>query len=447
MTEVSLKVGDMVHTPGGRDGRIAEFLNNETEVRVNFAFGNQTGRYKVTEVRPTQSPLMRSPKSSTVDTYTFGKILTNVAGESAKVINQWQDMVKLQPLSPLSPPATQGENNGAKTTDFEPRGAPFTLSEQDADQWLLKWLKAGDVVELVDGQVVILGEMPVGDRMTEAVQREYRIGLQFSYDNPLARNTGSVSIEMIKSKVTASVAQAFRILAEPGSTHQQQQTIDSLRAECTLLHRQVDELKASPPRPSPQAGRGQSDEVAKAVEDAAKAKAALLDAEKRIRNLEYTNQQQSKLLSKAAALPNPSPQSPPQSISEGTQHVLTLVSIGGNAGFGNIEVPSGYQVAAITTELDVTLMEPQIYRLVHLIGCGNGNNQPLYEEKAERIPVMDDAPENSFEAALKGGLAPEDVITVGNERVIDMAWEAAEKRRATHPSTHIPMMLTGGHDD
>lgn len=433
MVEVSFKIGDMVHTPGGRDGRIAEFSHDNKKVKVNFTFGQQHRWCAVEDCQLVQSPQARqaaaAQSGNRAEVYPVGKLLKNVAGETAKVISQWQDMVKLQP------------GGNTELTDYEPKGEPFTLSEQDVQQWLLKWLKPGDVVELVDGKIVILREVPLRDLttakpITEQEQREAWLGTRFGGENPLIPGMFNVyTLPQIKSKVTAAVAQAFTILADPGNPNQMQQTIDSLRAECTMLHRQIDNFKTV----NTHSNSASADTLAEAIEDAAKSKAALLDAEKRIRNLEYTNQQQSKMLSKATALPQNA--NPPAS----EQHIMTLVSIGGNAGFGNVEIPPGYQVAAITTEFRPTPGTPQIYRFTHLIGCGDGNNQPRYEEKTESILVVDDVSLSSFEAALKGGLAPEDVINVGNARVIEVAWEATQNRRAAYQP--VPMLLTGGHDD
>lgn len=439
MEQISLKIGDMVHTPGGRDGRIAEFSHDNQKVKVNFTFGQQHRWCDVADVKLVQAPQARQaaaqPNSS--DAYPAGKVLTNVAGEAVKVISQWKDLVKLQPLMPI--------NDGAKQTDFEPVGEPFTLSEQDVHQWLLKWLKPGDVVELVDGRIVILVEInplsAVSKSLSDEQRRDNIIGKRFDFDNPLTGDIDMVYIEAIKSKVTAPVAQAFRILAEPGNPNLLQRTIDDLRVECTLLHRQVDTLKANSTPTLPTGGEGVlADKVARAEEDAAKYKAAFEDAEKRVRILEDKNRQQSRMLSEATALPQN--QHVMTSTQTQHQHIMTLVSIGGNAGFGNVEIPTGYQVAAITTEFRPAPGTPQIYRFTHLIGCGDGGNQTRYEEKTERIPAIDDEPENSFEAALKGGYAPEDVIAVGNERVVEMAWEAAQSRRAAHQP--VPMMLTGG---
>jgi hypothetical protein len=432
MAEVRLKIGDMVHTLGGRDGRIAEFSHDTKKAKVKFVFGSNHGWYPVEDCQLVQSPLERQAAApSSTEAYPVGKILTNVAGEMVKVISQWKEVVKLQYL----------EVDG-RVAETVPKGEPFTLSEQDVHHWLLKWLKPGDVVELHDGRIAILREIRLNGQIPESEQREYHLGIRFASENPLAKSVGTVYAESIKSKSTAPVAEAFRILAEPGSANELQRTIDSLRTEVTLLHRENDNLKASPPQPSPQAGREQSVELTEAIEDAAKSKAALADAENRIRNLEDKNRRQSKMLSEAsAALPNPIPQPLPHSNGEGEKHVMTLVTIAGSIGFGNIEVPTGYQVAAITTEFVPVPGTPQIYRFVHLIGCGDSNH-PKYEEKTERIPVVDDAPMNSFEAALKGGLMPEDVIAVGNEQVMALAREAARIRRDDYQP--VPMMLSGG---
>lgn len=425
MAEVSLKIGDMVHTPGGRDGRIAEFSYDAKKVQVKFSFGKQYGWYDVTDVKLVQAPQARQAAQSGngTESYPVGKLFKNVAGEAVKVISHWKDLIRLQP------------GGAVELTDFEPKGESFTLSEDDMGLWLLKWLKPGDVVETVDGRVVILREMRLNEQISEAEQREYHLGIRFASENPLAHSVGTLYADSIEGKVTAPIAEAFRILAQPGSTQQQQQTIDSLRAECTMLRRQVDDLKAG----KPVVNAVDSDKLAQAVEDAAKAKAALMDAEKRIRILEDKNRQQSKLLSEATV--------PVQNTKPfvDVKHIKTLVSIGGTAGFPNVEIPPGYNVAAITTEFRPTPGTAQIYRFVHVIGCGDSDNFPLYEAKIERIPVMDDEPLNSFEAALKGNYAPEDVIAVGNERVINMAWEAAQSRRAAYQP--VPMMLTGGHDD
>lgn len=426
MAEVRLKIGDMVHTLGGRDGRIAEFSHDYKKAKVKFVFGSNHGWYPVEDCQLVQSPLERQTAAqNSTEAYPVGKMLTNVAGEMVKVISQWKDVVKLQYL-----------------TDSEPIGEPFTLSEQDVQQWHLKWLKPGDVVELVDGRIVILRGMNLsGDLTTEEHRREYRLGSVFGSENPLAKGVGKVYIDAIKSKVTAPVAEAFRILAEPGNPNQLQQTIDSLRTEVTLLHRENDKLKAGNAIPTPTlptSGEGDySDKLAQAEEDAAKYAAALLDAENRIRNLEDKNRRQSKMLSEAsAALPQNT--SPSKNIQEGKQVIKTLVSIDNGNGFGDIVIPRGYQLAAITTE---TGANPAVYRYVHVIGCGDSNH-PTYEEKTERIPVVDDAPLNSFEAALKGGYAPEDVIAVGNEQVMALAREAARIRRGEYQP--VPMMLSGG---
>jgi hypothetical protein len=430
MAEVRLKIGDMVHTPGGRDGRIAEFSHDTKKAKVKFVFGSNHGWYPVEDCQLVQSPLERQTAApNSTEAYPVGKILTNVAGEMVKVISQWKEVVKLQYL----------EVDG-RVAETVPKGEPFTLSEQDVHHWLLKWLKPGDVVELHDGRIAILREIRLNGQIPESEQREYHLGIRFASENPLAKSVGTVYAESIKSKATAPVAEAFRILAEPGNPNELQRTIDSLRTEVTLLHRQVDNLKAGQTIPTPTlptSGEGDySDKLAQAEEDAAKYAAALLDAENRIRNLEDKNRQQVKMLREAsAAMPNPTPS---KSIQEGKQVIKTLVSIDNGNGFGDIVIPRGYQLAAITTE---TGANPAVYRYVHVIGCGDSNH-PTYEEKTERIPVMDDLPENSFEAALKGGYAPEDVIAVGNERVMALAREAARIRRDDYQP--VPMMLSGG---
>jgi hypothetical protein len=169
MAEVSLKIGDMVHTPGGRDGRIAEFSHDNKKVKVNFTFGSQYRWCDVTDVQPAQSPLERQTKPNSTEAYPVGKILTNVAGEMVEVISQWKDVVKLQYL----------EVDG-RVAETVPKGEPFTLSEQDVQQWLLKWLKPGDVVELVDGRIAMLREMRLNEQIPGAEQREYRLGIRFA---------------------------------------------------------------------------------------------------------------------------------------------------------------------------------------------------------------------------------------------------------------------------
>lgn len=405
-------------------------------------------------------PLFNSPITSP-DTplYPVGTVLTNAAKESVKVIGRFKQDVKLQ-LGTLTPgPSPKGEGDrvgGALVTDFQPStDEPFTMSEEDVQEWLAKTLPsaAADTTPLslslhaweVGQRARLLEDLP-DDRWPffegdEGVVVESGGELGFKSD----RYGTTAKVRSRKGKTVrvldyceAVVVDSLTQPSPPAPLPKVEGSesggeIDVLRERNAFLEKRIESVLLDN-----KLLNREHDELMQAREDNGKLQAALMDAERRNKQLEAekarlekTNEQQSEMLRSAALTPSPS------TIGRGEQMRLkTLMSTGGSNGFGDVNIPHGYEIAAITTEV----YGNSLTRLVHLIGCGDSPAPQRTEEKAGVVNAPND---DEYEFALKSGASPEEVIQIGNERVIEMAWNVGQAHRANRQTSPSLKLLIG----
>jgi len=454
----SLAVGDKVKHHGA-EGEVVAVATHGKSVKVTFPYtpSRRAGWISVGDLQrltapvssPADTPLTDTPLCvPTDDLYPIDTLLTNEAGETVKVIGRWKTDVKLQ------------AGSGANLTDFSASGEAFTLSEQDVHLWLQKANQPQKVDEAqlhtwgAGERARLLCDLPHDqyplDEGDEGTVAQVGNDLGFKAD----RYRGATVFRTLNGKQVYILDHCEAVVADDAATPdpspepggeinehtfkalrrdnvQLQRALDSAHLDLTVLHRELDKYQAGAIGQVP-------DEIMKAIEDAGKLTAELADARKKIQRLEATNQQQVKLLKTAATpLPNqanlsPDPAPLPMTRTahidgEGRQKLRTLMTMGGGGGFNDVEIPQGYQIAAITTEIQAGNLTPQLYRFTHLIGCEPSPTTLFTDEKTEPIPSLVDE-HNSFEDLLRGNALVEDVIAAGNAEVLAVARQAADER-------------------
>src|SRR5688572_31425591 len=97
----------------GSDVEITSVASDGENVKVSYPYAHKNPAWVKVEdlVFLADSFVVPDMSPNGGDLYPVGTLLTNAAGETVKVVGRWKTDVKLQAMSPLNPPAAQGEGN------------------------------------------------------------------------------------------------------------------------------------------------------------------------------------------------------------------------------------------------------------------------------------------------------------------------------------------------